>query len=210
MRAPHLIATCAAGTGVALIEIKAPGRRLPLPSNRKEQGVTATNRVTWSAERRRPNIVAELLDQHRRIDALCTNLEHIADRLPSACPTRCRRASFLLATLLPSHSSFERPVLAGLLAGEEIGPSEPLLPRIIGQHHEDEGLAQEIVQALEPLCEGEQAQAPEALGYMLRCFFNGVRRSMLVEELALKSVIGELPEPKRLPRVVPVPADRGS
>jgi hypothetical protein len=97
-------------------------------------------------------------------------------------------------------------VLAALLAGGEISASEPLLPRIIRQHHEDEGLAQEIVQALEPLCEGEPAQAPEALGYMLRCFFNSVRRSMLVEELALKSVIGELPETKRLPRAARVRA----
>ncbi len=168
--------------------------------------MTAINLATCPT-RHEPDVVAEVLDQHRRMDALCAMLERIADELPRACPTRCRRVSALLETFVAAHHRYEEPVLAELLAAEEISRGGALLSRIIAQHHEEEGLAQEILLALEPLCEGRAVKTPETLGYMLRCFFNNCRRSMLVEELALQAVLGGLPAPRRLPRAAPVQPD---
>lgn len=124
-----------------------------------------------------------LLAQHEQLGQLCDELEGIADALPQACPRRCARAAAQLQTLVPAHHGFE----AGTL-GEMLGPGHAdLLSRIMTQHAEDEGLAFEIAMALEPVAAGAPPAQPETLGYMLRCFFNNCRRSMLVEELALRS-----------------------
>lgn len=137
------------------------------------------------AERAAVRRLPMLFDQHSRLASLCDQLETIADDLPRACPTRCSRAAAELATLVPEHHAFEREVLSALLEARQ----PDLLDRILRQHGEDEGLAGEIAQALEASSSGAEAPDPETLGYMLRCFFNNCRRSMLVEELALRSVV---------------------
>lgn len=125
-------------------------------------------------------------EQHDRLALLCAELEAIADDLPRACPQRCRRALEALESLVPEHHATEIAVLRELLAKDR----PELLERIAGQHGEDEGLAAEIAHALEPIVAGGAADAPETLGYMLRCFFNNYRRSMLVEELAIRAATG--------------------
>jgi len=124
-----------------------------------------------------------IYDQHDRLALLCAELEAIADDLPRACPQRCRQALETLGALLPDHHEGELELLHMLLAADR----PDLLDRIIRQHGEDEGLAAEIGHALEPIVAGGAAEAPETLGYMLRCFFTTYRRSMLVEELAIRS-----------------------
>ncbi len=122
-------------------------------------------------------------DQHDRLALLCAELEAIADDLPRACPQRCRRAADALGTLVPEHHASEIVVLRELLAADR----PDLVDRIARQHGEDEGLAGEIGHALEPIVAGGAADAPETLGYMLRCFFTSYRRAMLVEELAIRA-----------------------
>lgn len=127
----------------------------------------------------RPAELDRLFDEHERLGALCDLLETIADDLPRACPQRSARAAAELETLVPEHHAFEAGVLARLLGQHR----SDLLARILRQHSEDEGLAFEIALALQQAA----APDPETLGYMLRCFFNNCRRSMLVEELAMRS-----------------------
>lgn len=127
-------------------------------------------------------------DQHDRLALLCADLEAIADDLPRACPQRCRRASEALGSLVPEHHATEIVMLRQLLAKRQ----PDLLERIERQHGEDEGLAAEIAHALEPIAEGAAADAPETLGYMLRCFFTTYRRAMLVEELAIGAAAGDV------------------
>lgn len=136
------------------------------------------------AEHSHARRVAQVFEQHGRLARLCDELEGIADSLPRACPKRCGLTAIELQTLVPNHHAFEAEVLSDLLSAEQ----GDLLRRIIDQHAEDEGLAFEIALALEPIGEGATAEQPETLGYMLRCFFNSCRRSMLVEELALRAV----------------------
>jgi hypothetical protein len=135
------------------------------------------------AERSRAVAVSQVFEQHSRLGQLCDTLESIADDLPHACPQRCEKARVALETLVPEHHRFEARVFGNLLAGQGGG----LLKRILDQHGEDEGLAFEIALALEPIAAGLPPEQPETLGYMLRCFFNSCRRSMLVEELALRA-----------------------
>ena len=137
------------------------------------------------AERSASRRVAQLYEEHSRLDALCDLLEAIADDLPRPCPGYCSRAAAELETLVPRHHAFEAEVLADLLAPQQ----RDLLDRILGQHAEDEGLAFELAMALEPIGAGAPVEQPETLGYMLRCFFNNCRRSMLVEELAIRAVL---------------------
>lgn len=124
-----------------------------------------------------------IYEQHSRLAALCDDLETIADDLPRACPQRCRRAVESLESMVAEHHAAEIDTLRELLAEDR----SDLLERIVHQHGEDEGLAAEIASALEPAVAGGVPEDPETLGYMLRCFFNNYRRSMLVEELAIRS-----------------------
>lgn len=147
------------------------------------------------AERSTAQRVARLYADHGRLGELCDQLEAIADDLPRACPTRCSRAAAQLTALVPAHHAFEFGVLAEVLGA---GRRE-LLERILAQHAEDEGLALEIAMALEPLSAGAAPEEPVTLGYMLRCFFNNCRRTMLVEELALQAALagrGVRPPPR--------------
>lgn len=136
------------------------------------------------AEQAAARRLTKLFDQHNRLASLCDGLEMIADDLPRACPARCRRAAAELDTLVPEHHAFERDLLSDLLKARQ----PDLLERILQQHNEDEGLAGEIAEALEALVDGAKEPDPETVGYMLRCFFNSFRRSMLVEELAIRSI----------------------
>jgi hypothetical protein len=139
----------------------------PLPSTRLEMNTTHSNEFA----------TARMLADHDRLDRLCTDLERIADDLPGACPRRCARAIAGLERL-PAHHTPEEALLRSI--------AEPgLHRRIVAQHHEDEGLARDIVALLAPLAEGDAPTAPETLGYMLRGFFTSCRRSMLIEELAI-------------------------
>ena len=135
-----------------------------------------------------PSDVAALLIEHDEIDRLCGLLEAIADTLPHPSDQDCRTAVQLLDVLIPAHMAREAGILSRRL-------SDPALrDRIAEQHHQDLGLAQELSLALEGPAAGTSPDSPDMLGYMLRCFFNGQRRSMLVEELALRASFTPLPQ----------------
>jgi hypothetical protein len=135
------------------------------------------------ADRSLARRIGQVFEQHGRLGRLCDELEVIADDLPKACPRRCARAMTDLETLVPEHHAFDAKIFDELFAERQ----GDLLKRITDQHAEDEGLAFEIAIALEPIATGLPPQHPETLGYMLRCFFHNYRRSMLVEELAMRA-----------------------
>lgn len=139
--------------------------------------------TTSASERAAAARRTELAGRHARLASLCELLEEIADDLPRACPSRCHRAATALQTLLPEHHAFTRELFSRLLSKTQ----PDVLENIVRQQGEEEGLGLEIVQALGAWPDGAGVPDPETLGYMLRCFFNGCRRSMLVEELALRS-----------------------
>ena len=167
-----------------MTEIKASDAAARLRLAARGSSVMSATPPINLAERAAARRLSKLFDEHSRLASLCNELEKIADDLPRACPARSRRAAAELANLVPEHFAFERELFSALLKARQ----PDLLDRILEQHYEDEGLAGEIAEALESLGDGAEAPDPETLGYMLRCFFNNCRRSMLVEELAMRAV----------------------
>ncbi|MCA3256144.1 MAG: hemerythrin domain-containing protein [Alphaproteobacteria bacterium] len=130
-----------------------------------------------------PPDVAQVFRDHDQMDALCALLEEIADSLPRPQADACTEAIERLERFVPVHVRHDDDVFARLIGDVH------LRERLTGQHNEDLGLSQELSLALEPLAAGGTTDDPDALGYMLRCFFNGCRRSMLVEELAIQAAL---------------------
>ena len=52
------------------------------------------------------------------------------------------------------------------------------LEQLSWEHSADESTADEIAESLEKLANGEKAENPNMLGYMLRSFFEGYRRHL--------------------------------
>jgi hypothetical protein len=136
-------------------------------------------------ERRIQCLVAE----HVALRALCDRLEAIADGLPGL-PSFEERQQLArqLTTLITPHQAQEDDLLESLLPPEGASAVErSLVERIRGQHIMDAVHAQDLGAALEA---ARPDGDPEALGYMLRCFFDGCRRAMAFEELTLLNLSG--------------------
>ncbi|MBP0446577.1 hemerythrin domain-containing protein [Roseomonas sp. SSH11] len=133
--------------------------------------------------------VRALVAEHVALRALCDRLETIADGLPGLPPEEERQLlARHLAALLPPHQDREDELLTSLLpSGGGSAIERSLIERIRGQHITDAVHAQDLAGALETASPG---MAAEALGYMLRCFFDGCRRAMAFEELALLKLAG--------------------
>jgi hypothetical protein len=124
--------------------------------------------------------------EHRWLRSLCDRLEHLADGLPALPPAAERRAlARALTVLLPQHQARAAAVLERLCG---TGPCAPLgrvlLRRIRCQHGADAAHAHDVAAAL------NAAVAADTLGYMLRCFFDGGRRALAHEELAILALAG--------------------
>jgi hemerythrin-like domain-containing protein len=116
---------------------------------------------------------------HARQAGLCDMLEQIADSLPADIDRRrCREAASALRHDLPLHHLDEEQGLFPLLR-RHAAQSENLaaiMARLSSEHTADESFAEELTEELERLGEGGCPPNPEALGYMLRGFFESYRR----------------------------------
>ena len=125
---------------------------------------------------------------HRRQLALCAELEEIADSLPDAADRqRCLHLARALCPLVAEAHELEERVLFGRL-----GELEHILPemaasieRLRWEHFEDQCFGEEIRDALHALGRGDACISGEALGYMLRGFFEGMRRHIAFESEVL-------------------------
>ncbi len=118
---------------------------------------------------------------HARLAGLCDTLEAIADSLPADVDRRrCREAAQTLRHDLPLHNMDEEHGLFPLLR-RHAAQSERITiitARLSSEHATDEGFAEELTEELERLGEGRLPGNPEALGYMLRGFFENCRRHL--------------------------------
>ncbi|UFN49965.1 hemerythrin domain-containing protein [Roseomonas sp. OT10] len=131
--------------------------------------------------------IAALSADHVRLRALCDRLEGLADRLPALPAAEERgRIARQLATLVPCHQAMERAVLDDLFPEAREDPlGHALLDRIASQHALDELHAQDLGAVLDAADASGPPGGAAALGYMLRCFFDGCRRALAFEELSL-------------------------
>ena len=121
---------------------------------------------------------------HDRQARLCDILEQIADGLPADVDRRrCLEAATALRYDLPLHHLDEEKGLFPLLRkhAAQSGKLTVITARLSSEHSADESFAEELTEALEALSATGSTRNPEALGYMLRGFFESYRRHILWE-----------------------------
>lgn len=135
-----------------------------------------------------PNPINLIETVHKQHAELCDQLEEIADSLPGSVDVKkCARVVHTLVVDLPLHHKDEEEGLFPLLqkaavAEEAMGDH---IEQLSWEHSADEGVAMEIAEAMEKLANGERAENPEMLGYLLRNFFEGYRRHLHWENTML-------------------------
>jgi hemerythrin-like domain-containing protein len=129
---------------------------------------------------------------------LCAELEQIADSLPrNISRQKCIYAAKALAPVIKGVHHYEDTVLFPHLekAFSSRTDMTTLLARLKLEHFEDECLADELEERLIQLGAGRTDVNMEATGYMLRGFFEAIRRHVAVEEIYLSAFSGESKTP---------------
>jgi hypothetical protein len=116
---------------------------------------------------------------------LCQAMEAIADTLPAAvdCMQCLRVANALVPLLREAHryeEEFVFPVFERSGAARPDARSETIR-RLKAEHVEDECAAQDLTDLLLEIGHGGGIDNPEALGFMLRAFFETIRRHIAFE-----------------------------
>ncbi len=118
-----------------------------------------------------------------RLDSLCTDLEAIADQLPSGTqpPAILPISQKIESIIREVHKLEEEQIFPELLQRYPDDLSlQAALERLRHEHIEDEGFSAEIAEALNDLASGSDRRT-ETLGYMLRGFFECLRRHIAFE-----------------------------
>ncbi|WP_245408845.1 hemerythrin domain-containing protein [Rhizobium wuzhouense] len=130
---------------------------------------------------------------HEEQLALCQELEDIADSLPASVNRqKCIYAAKALGPLIKGIHHYEETVLFPHLQArpEANDHLSTTLERLKFEHCEDECFAEELTDALLRLGSGAAVNM-EAVGYMLRGFFEGLRRHIAFEREHLLMGVGQ-------------------
>lgn len=135
-----------------------------------------------------PDVLEGLENACRVQNMLCDLLEQIADSIPGAVdPGLCAAVANQLGPVIRSIHRFEETALFPFSDG--IRKAGETVARLKHEHFEDECFAEELTDALHELSHRQWPENPEALGYMLRGFFESVRRHAAFESEHFRSVI---------------------
>lgn len=138
----------------------------------------------------------KLEKNHLKLLALCNELEQIADRLPNDIDRNaCLRIGRTVTALTASAHRVEEDALFPALLAHLPHQVELVatLDRMRREHYSDKCHAEEVEDALVSLGEGRPRLSADALGYLLRGFFEAQRRHIaLVHEMILP-LLAELP-----------------
>lgn len=134
-------------------------------------------------------------EAHRLQLALCDDLEQIADSLPASIVNQdCLFAARSLVRLIRDIHAYEEETLFPALG--QIFKSSPefssAIDRLTFEHLADECYADEIAEKLIYIGSGGREVNMEALGYMLRGFFEARRRHIAFERDHFSSAIETL------------------
>lgn len=133
-----------------------------------------------------PEHSAKLLMQtHRDQLVLCHRLEFIADSLPYFVDRQaCIGVAQTLGPLIHQAHRLEEDIVFPAVRDrwKALINIDKTLERLRDEHLEDEGFAEELHDALMAYGCGENRPGPEAFGYMLRGFFEGLRRHIAFEK----------------------------
>lgn len=142
---------------------------------------TAGTPVLSAALNDNQRTIAWLRRAHGEQLALCNELEEIADSLPSSVNReKCLYAAKMLGPLVQSIHEYEEAVLFPWIESQRGPQLHETIERLKFEHCEDECFAEELTDALLKLGTGDAVNM-EAVGYMLRGFFEGMRRHIAFE-----------------------------
>jgi hemerythrin-like domain-containing protein len=131
---------------------------------------------------------------HRAKLELCDRMEAIADALPSVDRMECLQVANQLVPLLRGAHRYEEEEVFPVF--ERTGDREMLarlasIRRLKAEHIEDECAAQDLTEILMEIGHGGRIANPEALGFMLRAFFETLRRHIAFEHEHVVPVVAE-------------------
>ena len=121
--------------------------------------------------------------------AVCDRLEAVADALPGCTPDDCTRLAVEVVELLALTHAQEENLLLPLLAGSPRPELVQLGRRLREEHAHDEAAALEVQEALLALADRQPLRSVDATGYLLRSFFESLRRHVRSEQ----DLLGLLP-----------------
>ena len=131
-----------------------------------------------------PETFGAVTGSHRLQLALCNELEAVADSLPrdidqQRCLTLARA---ICPTIARAHVLEENILFPALHRRWSSVPGlTETVERLRFEHYEDMCFAEEVHDALMSIGRGEPAPSADAIGYMLRGFFEAVRRHIAFE-----------------------------
>lgn len=140
-------------------------------------------------------ILEQLSVHHKNQLDLCNRLEGLADRLPNNVDRQeCLSMSWQIFPVVREAHKFEEETLfPALYAKCQTEKSlQQSLERLKFEHWEDESTAEDISLSLRELVSDPVSANTEKLSYMLRCFFEGVRRHIAFEVDHIKPKFEEL------------------
>jgi hemerythrin-like domain-containing protein len=130
------------------------------------------------------SIDAKLIEHHAILLHLCNRLETIADTLPNIpnvqeCLVLCRD----IFPIVKKAHDFEEKVLFPIIqdAKTDNVTIDLNLERLCYEHWEDESFAEEISEVFRSYIDQPQLTDADKLSYMLRGFFEGIRRHIAFE-----------------------------
>ncbi len=135
---------------------------------------------------------SDYLDRQR---AICDDLESIADSLPNNLNNQiCLQASKTLLPLIKQAHQFEEaqlfPVLRG--AGYSHLGLDQTIKRLNSEHLCDEDYAEDLCKAIQNYLVTADHSRAECLGWMLRGFFENIRRHVACEREQILPLINKL------------------
>lgn len=123
---------------------------------------------------------------------LCETLEQVADALPDAVDrVLCLRVAAELAPFLRAvHRFEEQRIFPAYEAARALSAASPTA-RLRAEHFEDECFADDVTDTLLQIGRGGAVANPEATGFMLRGFFETLRRHIAFEAEHILPLIEE-------------------
>ena len=142
-----------------------------------------------------PAVILSDLNLHHQVQLdLCDVLEKIADQLPDRVdPQNCLHiARSIYPTVKKAHTYEENKVFPYLAAHYEQYVMPQTLDRLHSEHWEDESYAEEVQSGLTDFVSGQLKTGVDTLAYMLRGFFEGLRRHIAFEREHLLPLLKSL------------------
>ena len=129
-------------------------------------------------------VCAQLLNHQDEQLALCGRLEEVADQLPEITDTQLCLilAKRIHPMIREAHEYEEKTLFPMLMAMQNIDADlKATVERLRYEHWEDESFADEVADALIRFVTDRASSNAETLAYMLRGFFEGLRRHIAFE-----------------------------